>query len=121
MEVWDKGFVWDTLLGSVWIPLMNVEHGTKVCFGLSKALGHHLVLSGYSLENSKDSFLLLDMLISLKSTTSQANFMCQKTNYLFKEVTSNLVQQFFQSSGVSFLGGPRKMVALEQCCHNGRS
>ncbi|MGH0127320.1 UNVERIFIED_CONTAM: hypothetical protein FKN15_030815 [Acipenser sinensis] len=25
VEVWDKGFIWDTLLGTVWIPLKTVE------------------------------------------------------------------------------------------------
>ncbi|XP_051896251.1 protein unc-13 homolog B-like [Pristis pectinata] len=33
VEVWDKGLIWDALLGTVWIPLRNIEHATELPLG----------------------------------------------------------------------------------------
>ncbi|OXB62264.1 hypothetical protein ASZ78_012071, partial [Callipepla squamata] len=33
VELWKKGFLWDSILGILWIPLSSVEHATDVAYG----------------------------------------------------------------------------------------
>lgn len=30
VEVWNKGLIWDTMLGTAWIPLQSVCHSEEV-------------------------------------------------------------------------------------------
>ena len=31
VELWNKGMLWDKLLGTHWLPLMSVHHSNQVC------------------------------------------------------------------------------------------
>lgn len=32
IEVWNKGMIWDKLLGSQWLPLMHIQYASEVSF-----------------------------------------------------------------------------------------
>lgn len=34
MEVWNKGLIWDTMVGTVWIPLQTIRQSNEVSLGL---------------------------------------------------------------------------------------
>lgn len=31
VEVWNKGLIWDTMVGTVWIPLRSIRQSNEVC------------------------------------------------------------------------------------------
>lgn len=31
VEVWNKGLIWDTMVGTVWIPLHSIRQSNEVC------------------------------------------------------------------------------------------
>lgn len=31
VEVWNKGLIWDTMVGTVWIPLHDIRQSNEVC------------------------------------------------------------------------------------------
>lgn len=31
VEMWNKGLIWDTMVGTVWIPLSNIRQSNEVC------------------------------------------------------------------------------------------
>ncbi|XP_048887456.1 protein unc-13 homolog B-like [Brienomyrus brachyistius] len=83
VEVWDKGFVWDTLLGSVWIPLMSVEHGTKEGPGKWWLLNSVVIMEGAEVcgvENPTHHKILLDTYYELPTEIpeDEADFLIQR-------------------------------------------
>lgn len=34
VEVWNKGLIWDTMVGTVWIPLRTIRQSNEVSGGL---------------------------------------------------------------------------------------
>lgn len=37
VEVWNKGLIWDTMVGTVWIPLHSIRQSNEVCHQLLPA------------------------------------------------------------------------------------
>lgn len=35
VEVWNKGLIWDTMVGTVWIPLRTIRQSNEVCMEAS--------------------------------------------------------------------------------------
>lgn len=40
MEVWNKGLIWDTMVGTVWIPLRTIRQSNEVTAGHGRAQRH---------------------------------------------------------------------------------
>lgn len=38
VEVWNKGLIWDTMVGTAWIPLRSVQQSEEVCGHVVSAL-----------------------------------------------------------------------------------
>nr|XP_014343954.1 PREDICTED: protein unc-13 homolog B-like [Latimeria chalumnae] len=46
VELWNKGIIWDTLLGTVWIPLKTIQHSTEEGPGMWWTLYSEVVMNG---------------------------------------------------------------------------
>lgn len=44
VEMWNKGLIWDTMVGTVWIPLSSIRQSNEVCHS-AKAVVKHTMLS----------------------------------------------------------------------------
>lgn len=56
VEVWNKGLIWDTMVGTVWIPLQTIRQSNEVSLGLrvgeeslGRARGQWFKLNGHLL------------------------------------------------------------------------
>uniref|UniRef100_UPI00398F836A protein unc-13 homolog B-like isoform X2 n=1 Tax=Pristiophorus japonicus TaxID=55135 RepID=UPI00398F836A len=68
VEVWDKGMIWDTLLGTVWIPLKTIEHATEEGLGTWWILNSEVLTKGDEICGAKNATfheILLDTYFEL--------------------------------------------------------
>lgn len=42
VEVWNKGLIWDTMVGTVWIPLRTIRQSNEVREGWAQGSGEAL-------------------------------------------------------------------------------
>ncbi|XP_067827646.1 protein unc-13 homolog B-like isoform X5 [Heptranchias perlo] len=54
VEVWDKGLIWDTLLGTTWIPLKTIEHATEEGLGSWWILNSEVLTKGDEICGAKN-------------------------------------------------------------------
>lgn len=54
VEVWNKGLLWDDLLGTVWIPLRTVEHATEERAGIWWNLNSEVLTNGNEICGAKN-------------------------------------------------------------------
>ncbi|XP_072888780.1 protein unc-13 homolog B [Hemitrygon akajei] len=68
VEVWDKGLIWDVLLGTVWIPLRTIKHATEEGAGNWWNLNSEVLTNGneiYGAKNPMSHEILLDTYFEL--------------------------------------------------------
>lgn len=71
VEVWNKGLIWDTMVGTAWIPLRSVQQSEEVCgcggcVGSSGGADANTDLSCLSQEGSGD-WIFLDAEVLMKA------------------------------------------------------
>ncbi|XP_072134577.1 protein unc-13 homolog B-like isoform X2 [Mobula birostris] len=68
VEVWDKGLIWDVLLGTVWIPLRTITHATEEGAGNWWNLNSEVLTNGGEICDAKNPTfheILLDIYFEL--------------------------------------------------------
>ncbi|MGH0123674.1 UNVERIFIED_CONTAM: hypothetical protein FKN15_028905 [Acipenser sinensis] len=72
VEVWDKGLIWDTLLGTVWIPLKTVERAAAEGLGEWRILNSDVLMNEGEIcgaDNPTLHEILLDIYYELPAVT----------------------------------------------------
>ncbi|KAK6475176.1 protein unc-13-like protein B-like isoform X1 [Huso huso] len=87
VEVWDKGLIWDTLLGTVWIPLKTVERAAAEGPGEWRILNSDVLMNEGEIcgaDNPTLHEILLDIYYELPAEIpeDEANFLFQRLQSL---------------------------------------
>uniref|UniRef100_UPI00358EA42B protein unc-13 homolog B-like n=1 Tax=Myxine glutinosa TaxID=7769 RepID=UPI00358EA42B len=64
VEVWEKGLIWDTMVGTVWVPLGNIQQSTEEGAGEWLALSSDVLMNGSEVCGTKNPTphqILLDL------------------------------------------------------------
>ncbi|MGH0131549.1 UNVERIFIED_CONTAM: hypothetical protein FKN15_025522 [Acipenser sinensis] len=96
VEVWDKGFIWDTLLGTVWIPLKTVERAAAEGPGEWRILNSDVLMNEGEIcgaDNPTLHEILLDIYYELPAEIPE-----DEAHFLFQRLQSLNTDQA-QSSG----------------------
>ncbi|KAL3205713.1 hypothetical protein MRX96_040690, partial [Rhipicephalus microplus] len=54
IEVWNKGMLWDKLIGCQWLPLMGIQYATEVGEGKWLSLDSELILADGEVRGTKN-------------------------------------------------------------------
>ncbi|XP_069766943.1 protein unc-13 homolog B-like isoform X2 [Narcine bancroftii] len=81
VEVWDKGLIWDVLLGTIWIPLRTIEHATEEGVGIWWNLNSEVLTNGTEICGAKNPTfhkILLDTYFELPAEIPADEVQCLK-------------------------------------------
>uniref|UniRef100_H9GJ95 C2 domain-containing protein n=1 Tax=Anolis carolinensis TaxID=28377 RepID=H9GJ95_ANOCA len=54
VEVWNKGLIWDTMVGTVWIPLSTIRQSNEDGPGVWLTLDSHVIMTDNEISGTKD-------------------------------------------------------------------
>ncbi|KAL8177637.1 UNVERIFIED_CONTAM: Protein unc-13 A [Gekko kuhli] len=54
VEVWNKGLIWDTMVGTVWIPLRTIRQSNEEGPGEWITLDSHVIMTDNEISGTKD-------------------------------------------------------------------